>query len=453
MPAPAPYTDGMTHLDCLGNTQDDRTCWVSNACFNVAGEAWPRHKLEFYSPGKACIQSVGGAGPAAAGFKLCDDDSDWIWLASAKTSFGMHHTTMKAGPIPAELVAAWVGEDVPVMVFSRFYPWNYCHVLVDDGFALFYALRTWLGWTGQSAHDWTAAGLTPLGVSDPAAQQTVTPPARVWNMLLNDFRGHDTHPALYTLFTRLFPNVRYLRPDVQFNASKERPLVCFRRVLMGSSGWSMMRNGAYSKHPAREWKPALSPDFDAATYLQSHYDYADHVAASFGRPQSRVAAAAAAVSAREAGRRGTVVLIQRSPKPDEPLKRSIRNLAELLGELRRSVGGREIVRHDFGNMTADIDVMRGADLVIAVHGAGSINLMFCNPGTAWIDLLPPRAVEYQPVMLAVAQRFDVRLFSQPLVEFDIKTLKYIDTPHDVPELDVHVGALTGLASLVLGAEP
>ena len=115
----------------------------------------------------------------------------------------------------------------------------------------------------------------------------------------------------------------------------------------------------------------------------------------------------------------------------------------------RALGGRSLVQHSFGNASVDIETMQRADLVIAVHGAGSVNLWFLRPGAAWIDLLPARVPTFQPVMLALAQRFGVRFATQPLKDENVTYHK----PHDAPYYGVDVNALAGLVSLMVGAEP
>ena len=352
--------------------------------------------------------------------------------------------------------------------------WNAAHALCDDAFGIFYLLKTFLGWTEAESYAWTASGRPPaaaLGMqplpSPPApppspgangsaaAVAAASPPLQpspppMWGILYNDFRAVEDPPELFALFTRLFPNVRLYAPlrfGEEFGVSQDKPLLCFRRAVMGPNGYSMFRNGAYANNVGREWPRWVG--FDAARYLAMHETFADFLAGAVGRPPRAVAAAAAAA----AGTLGTVVVIQRDVPPGGVAKRVIRNFGDMWMDLhvrhREAVGGRRIVKHNFGNITADVDVMRGADLVIAVHGAGTMNLWFMRPGSAWIDLLPPRAVQYQPVMLALAQRFGVRFFTQPLLEINVSAPE----PHDHPYYNVHPGAVASLASLVLGAEP
>ena len=153
------------------------------------------------------------------------------------------------------------------------------------------------------------------------------------------------------------------------------------------------------------------------------------------------------------GQHGVVVLVDRPPHPRKGPKRVIRNADALAAALQtaehRAIGGRRLVRHAFGNASGDVELMQRADAVIAVHGAGSVNLWFLRPGAVWIDLLPPRVPSYQPVMLALAQRFGVRFATHPLID---ENCTY-DKPHDAPYYGVDSGALSGLVSLMLGVEP
>jgi len=115
------------------------------------------------------------------------------------------------------------------------------------------------------------------------------------------------------------------------------------------------------------------------------------------------------------GTMGDIVIVNRRDG-----KRELRNAEALLTGLAVSCAGR-IVREVFFDTLSLRDqaaTMQAADVVLAIHSAGSINLMFMRPGTTFIDLLPPRGTNYQPTMLALAQRFQVRFFTMPLIEDD-----------------------------------
>jgi hypothetical protein len=448
------YADGMTHLRCTGDSRNSRACWLSNICFDPNGPNHPLHKLTMYAPaasagpdGRLCAKVSGGDNRT-----VCHGDNDWILHSTVQSGFVLYTATFARGPIDERRVARWVEpRDTPTLAFGRFYPWNIAHVLADDAFGVFHALRTRLGWTPESAYAWRASGRAPLRKYPPGPPPPGQPPMRHFILYMNDWRAIDDPEWIYTIFTDVFPNVQFFHPQHTGEPAPtaERPLVCWRRMAMGMQGWSMFRNGAYSNHIARLWG-RHDGDFDAARYLASHLDYSDHLARTYGQ-RSRAEAVAAA-----GDRPGLVVVIQRDDGPGKPRKRYITNIGDLLMDLRIAFSvdragprSRRIVVHQFGNMTADIALMQAADLVIAVHGAGSMNVWFMRPGSAWIDLLPPRSVAYQPTMLAVAHRFGVRFFTQPLIEGNCTT----DEPHDAPEYRVHPGAVTGLASLVMGLEP
>ena len=73
-----------------------------------------------------------------------------------------------------------------------------------------------------------------------------------------------------------------------------------------------------------------------------------------------------------------------------------------------------------------------------------------RPGTAFVDLLPPRGTNYQPTMLALAQRFGVRLYTMPLVEDDCTPGS---STHDQAAYAVDVDATRALVALAVGHEP
>ena len=85
---------------------------------------------------------------------------------------------------------------------------------------------------------------------------------------------------------------------------------------------------------------------------------------------------------------------------------------------------------------------------MAVHGAGAINSIFLRPGTAWIDLLPPRATNFAPTFLATAQRLGIAWYTLPLKETDPKA----EDPHNQAYFDVDVTALRAFVALAVGAE-
>ena len=207
-----------------------------------------------------------------------------------------------------------------------------------------------------------------------------------------------------------------------------------------------MRNGGYANNKARVWSDAM---IDTERYVRDQVMFTDFMARMLTRDHRGRAESVAAM----AGQLGVVVLVYRPPKLGKGPKRVIRNaekLAEALeADNNRAIGGRHLVHHAFGNATIDVELLHRADAVVAVHGAGSVNLWFLRPGAIWIDLLPPRVPAYQPVMLALAQRFGVRFASHPLIDENCTYHK----PHDAPYYGVDVLALSGLVSVMLGTEP
>ena len=370
--------------------------------------------------------------------------------------------TVRAAAIPADLVAAWV--DHPIFVLNRHYPGNYAHAVCDDMFPIFHYMKHWLDWSEDSAYAWTAQGRPPLMTtpfsaieSSPGRSINGTPSEGVpvksrshpLGLLYIDWQHpvEDVHRGGITLAAkltgRLFPNVEIINPagwKTQYGASPSKPLVCFRRALMGAPGMSLMRNGGYSMNAARRWRDA---DLDVPRFLADESAFVAHMVATFAPEHRSRESAVAAMS----GKRGTVVLLQRDSK------RVIRNYDAMWQSIQGVAGGRSLVRHSFSNLSADIHVLQGADIVVGAHGAGSVNLWFLRPGAAWVDLIPPRVTDLSPVMLALAEREGVRFYSQPLVEFDWQTTKMIDNSISAPFFDVDIKAITGLVSIVLGEEP
>ena len=157
-------------------------------------------------------------------------------------------------------------------------------------------------------------------------------------------------------------------PDAAAGAGGRRPLVCFRAVTLGVAGWTMMRGAAYAFHPARTFPDAQLEGWHGV-YVSAHAEFVDFLLGSYGLPLRAAAAAAAAASD---ARMGDVVVLNRRDG-----KRELRNVDALVEGLRQSVGGRAVreVRLDALPLRDQAAAMQGADLVLGVHSAGSINVM------------------------------------------------------------------------------
>jgi hypothetical protein len=95
-----------------------------------------------------------------------------------------------------------------------------------------------------------------------------------------------------------------------------------------------------------------------------------------------------------------------------------------------------------------VAAIRGADLVIAVHGTGVLPLMAAAaPGAAWLDLLPPRAHGAFPAYYPAARAAGVTLHTLMLKERDCNASAF-----DQPVYDADASATAAVAALALRAE-
>jgi capsular polysaccharide biosynthesis protein len=86
------------------------------------------------------------------------------------------------------------------------------------------------------------------------------------------------------------------------------------------------------------------------------------------------------------------------------LLRQLINEDEVVERIRRE--GVEPVQMEGLSLTEQIQILRDADLIIGPHGAGLTNIVFSNPGTKVIELMPSGAVNWCYRNLAAACRHD-----------------------------------------------
>ena len=231
--------------------------------------------------------------------------------------------------------------------------------------------------------------------------------------------------------------------------------MCFRTGVVGAPGMSMHRDAAYAYHASRTW-PAAGVLADPARYIANHASFVAYYLAAMALPTKAAAQALvdrrARVTATHRGARigdgsgaGSVLVIDRKGK------RALHDVHAIVADARRASGGRRVLLVDWANHTAreQAALALSADLVLAVHGAGAINSLFLRPGAAWVDLLPPRALNYAPTFLATAQRIGVRWYTLPLREFAPGR----GQAHNQPWFDVDLPAMRAVIALALGTEP
>lgn len=393
---------------------------------------------------------------------------------------------VRPGRIPEERVAAWI--DTPQAVISRHYLKNFAHVVCDDLYPLWWLLTKWMGWQRSFAAGNGTAAPTPA----PLLQESHVG-VLFWDNRAEPSENSPDVAMSLRLFKEWFPglpvrHVDEVRRSSGASADGAKPLICFRSLTGGIGGRSMMRGAAYSFHHARTFDDApLRPWY--REYVTSQGAFVDFLLDSYGLPRRR----RAAQEALDAGQgSGDVIVLNRRDG-----KRELRNVDTLIEKLRQSVGGRSVreLRLDGLPLREQAAAMQGADAVLGIHSAGSINLMcvraaaatahsafglihptlfvrFMRPGTAFVDLLPPRGTNYQPTMLALAQarwgvgivvevtvsmrclrrvqRFDVRLYTMPLIEDDCSPGS---STHDQAAYAVDVEATRALVALAIGHEP
>ncbi len=78
-------------------------------------------------------------------------------------------------------------------------------------------------------------------------------------------------------------------------------------------------------------------------------------------------------------------------------------------DLLSSFGIESIVLEDYP-LTEQIQIFKNAELVVAVHGAGLTNILFCRPDTKIIEILPPLCATPAFFKIAIANDLQYRYF-------------------------------------------
>lgn len=404
----------ITEVICLGDATEDRTCRLRHACLDVATAA-----LVFFAGDEpAVLTEVSRQDGSSRRVSLTGSP---LFLSGSTRSSGLA-LAVRNGAVPSAQVAVW--HDPPFALVNRSGPVEGLAVL-EDLFPLWTLLTGWLGWTPRG------------GTASPGTAGILW-----WDHRRSVPGG--SYGAASAAVAKWFPGV--IETDLD-SATPDagRPLVCFRSLVAGVGSGSALRNAAAAFDPTRTFAEGpLRPHY--ASFVASHTAFARDVLTALGEPSK------AAVQARlEAQRSLGDVLVLIRGRPGGP--RELTNAEKLIAEMRHVCGGRA-VRALSVDTLAPREVARAlvrADLVLAVHGVGGASaLLFMRPGTAFIDLLPPRATAAQPELLSLALRLGVRLFTAPVREADCAA--------GAPVLDqatytADVDATRALAALVVGHEP
>jgi len=98
-----------------------------------------------------------------------------------------------------------------------------------------------------------------------------------------------------------------------------------------------------------------------------------------------------------ATRKRRVLVARRGPT------RTIANLAQV--ERALSESGFETVYVEGMSMADQIRLFQGAEFIVGAHGAALANLLFCDPGTRVVELMP--AFEFRPFFWIISAKLDL----------------------------------------------
>lgn len=408
---------------CLGTAPEDRTCRLHNACLDTSegelvlfsGDNGPLTVVEF-----SLVDGSELRVPLAAGRH--EGNPPLVYSGATRAASSGLTLTVRGGAVPPGQVAAWV--DAPHVVYSRSDPADAELSVLDDYFSVWGLLTRWVGWPEQ------ARGVGVLW----------------WDA----FRGSSTEaaesPGAARRFSQWFPGVAELDVGVARSslAQSGRPLVCFRSLVIGTGGHSALRNAAAAFAPERTFpeSPALTSRY--ASYRASHAHFAADALAALDLPSK----ADVQAGFERNKTLGDVLILVRGGGAT----RGLSNAAKLAEGLRTVCGGRDV-------KTLGVDALPPrelarallfADAALAVHGVGAAAPLFMRPGTAFVDLLPPRAQAAQPALVGLALRLGVRVFTVPVQEQDCAPGASV---LDQESYAADVEATRALVALAVGHEP
>ena len=322
-------------------------------------------------------------------------------------------------------LSSW--HDGPLLLINRVAPNNLAHNLLDDMYSMFTLARRYLGWDPLT-------GLHQTGAANVTA---------AW--LDGDAMGSVAWQTAY--YHRMLPGINFASYTDPLSlgggdgaSSSSNPLTCFSGpVVFGTSGEGY-RNSAYAYHLHRTFNDSdrawgrKHADWTAylAFYRRAHGLPAAVLSSATSDPHRRrrlgEVVAATPHPARTGGiirdskggstgdsvgePEGSIILVQRRAS------RRVSNMDAVVASVTAIAGGRRIEVRDWVDHSPPTNAAAAynAAVVVAMHGAGGMWMLGMRPGTAWIDLVPPRASEFANVFRMVAARLGVVFHTQTVEE-------------------------------------
>lgn len=419
-------------------------------------------------PPGPCIAAagVGPDGYICAGDRVAQSGSlnhaNFVLIARVEAEGAPAAAPPEAGPRGV----VWRPE--PAMILSRHYPNNLAHTITDDIFPLFKLAARELGW-------------------DPASgTNTAYPGGNITAVLVDsDILGNP--PWLLKLYPTLLPGITPVLAGTMFPPGttmspelREARVVrraCFAGpVLLGVGDTGMMRNPWHAY--GRLWAYA-NDEVDWARMQREHDDFAAHFRRALGLPPLAAAPASALVAVLPAtpavggdgsesslppealglGRPLRVLLINRQTRAFAGSElRGIANIGAVETEVRRVVeAGATATKYFPGSIVTLMDWMGrshadnaatadGADVVVSLHGAGNMWQLASRPGSAWVELFPPRGTPSVGVYRALAGRQRLRYYALTVAEAACNPALHFQQQ---PSFTADADAVAGMVAQVL----
>ena len=417
-----------------------RTCFIFNACIDTAADTsvgstrWNR--VVMFSGQDAASSSAGSRCIPASGVpagKICAGEPV-AYAGSLNHNNFIMRARIDEGGIPSQKVAQWLNGST--ILLSRHYTSNLAHSLSDDIWPVWKIAQRLLGWDPITGGIRTGAGGS-------SASGTSFSPLRAgwldWNTL-------GTGLWLEELYRRLLPGIPMsAASDVAPVASQDRPLLCSRGPLViGIGDEGMMRNAHYGFH--QQWTFSHQ-DKDWQRVMADYLSFRDRYRAAYKLP----ALSSVPPALTGDGKRG-IIIVNRVGKTSGSEARTIDNVEQLKTAVEAVAGGRPVKVRDWKAFSDDDNTVAvdASDVIIALHGAGNMMMLASRPGTAWLELMPPRATPVVGIYRGMAQRLGLRYFMQTLSEHKCDPAVHFHMQDaftaDVESVAAHVKAILASSS-------